>query len=1416
MPQLADQLEFVLETHRNHFLFSDYYLDHRVRERTEWKAADARATFEEIAGLWQQFTPQSDNEAQTEYAWIRPVLEALGHTFNVQVSVRTPLGTKTPDYVFYPDETTRDAARALREAKGILDEQDLRDALAVGDAKAWDRPLDQPIRLRKSGRLPKSEVPTTSENPSFQIDFYIRHTGRPWGVLTNGRRWRLYHRDTSKKLDVYYEVDLPALIEQGDVEAFKYFYLFFRREAFSGDPPWLELVLEESRVYEQGVSEGLKEQVYEALRFLAQGFLDFPGNGPSINSGRGPSTSSGRGLEPTPDTLKAIYDNSLIVLYRLLFILYAESRGLLPVDENPAYARRYSLRALKERVARELDQGAPAVPSMDTLWHPLRQLWHVLNTGNPDLGVPAYNGGLFDPERHPFLERYRVGDLHLRQAIDLLARTVDPATGRREFVDYRDLEIRHLGSIYEGLLEYQLRYAEEPLAVRKERGREVYVQTSEVSETSEVSPPAIQAGQVYLVTDKGERKATGSYYTPDYIVQYIVEHAVGPVLNELKDQHTDEDGNIRDEAALVQAILGVNVLDPAMGSGHFLVATTDFIARYLVGLGLGSVDGMVEEGELAYWRRRVAQTCIYGADVNPLAVELAKLSLWLATVARDKPLSFLDHHLRCGNSLIGARVGELLLDGAPKRSRYRERKEREAREAGQLSMLDDSAFVASMRTATGFMDQIEALESETLEDVQEAERIYLDVVRDVTRKYRALADVWTARHFGLELDDTVWSALAQHVLRAGFEVPQYAEIIEQARDIAGELRFFNWELEFPEVFFDEHGRLLADESGFDAVIGNPPYGASLSESETSYLFTNFSLQRYQLDTYFLFIERGLELLHRSGFWGMIIPNTWLLNLFSDRIREYVFNKTTVSDIVHYRHPIFLEATVDTEVTILKKEQPTDAHQATIHIVEKDNTATEYHILQRRWQESGGKPVNILERSELVSIADKLRTYPVLDSLCVITQGCKPFQEGKGDPPQTRQIVDDKHFVSETPQDSTFRPLLRGSRIQQYQIDWNDDYWISFGDWLAEPRYSANYDAPAKIVIRQTGDSLIATLDRGQFIVRDNLYTIVPRDNNIDLRYVLTLLNSSLLNWFYQTIINPEEGEALAQVKRGHLAQSPVCEIEFTTPADTRAALLEKGKHLYGICMDKRDQDCVTGFVEHQLAKEPECADVVHDLLAFLAERMIELHKQRQRLEQAADPFKYLNRGVLFVKFPNALAEEIKYGQLVQTSEVSETSEVYDLGAAHHDIDGLRLVPAGNEWELQIQLKKRDPNDDWQSWQYADDGNTIAREWVPAYRLPLSPEKARYYRHAFQVLAQFANAKSFPGGYTRTTMKKLQLTRVPAFDRDADLMPLVELNEELAGVRDHITHTDNLIDQIVYRLYGLTEEEIAVVEGRSDR
>ena len=730
------QLALPLETHRNHYLFSDHFLNQVLPGQHVWREseAEARQALDAIAELYSRLEDALPhyNEAALEQEWIRPILDVLGHVYHVQPSLAGAAGT--PDYVFFADEPAKQAAARVWGTPAFWET-----ALAVGDAKRWDRPLDK----RLVNGAPDA---FTNANPCFQINYYLQRTGRTWGVLSNGRRWRLYYRETSSQLDIFYEVDLAQLIEQDDrsaersrrsLAAFRYFYLFFRAAAFHLDADgrcWLDEVLDQSAAYAVHVGDELKGRVYEALRLLAQGFLDYPTN---------QVFSAKPGLCPDPTTdLSPVHDGCLILLYRLLFLLYAESRGLLPLD-NPSYGGQYSLKAIKEDIAHKMDTGVVYLAKKATLWDDLRTLFDIICNGQEALGVPAFDGRLFDPARYPFLEERTIGDKYLAQAIDLLARAeAGPGQGL-SFVDYRDLSIRHLGSIYEGLLEYRLAYATEEMAVvrRDKRGKK-----EEIVPASEAEKPGfaektrflerIPAGQVYLVTDRGERKATGSYYTPDYIVKYIVEQTLGPLADsqaeavekEIAALKAKNKGGARrmqaykDELSRLQnsfadRILDLNTLDPAMGSGHFLVEATNYLARRIVEAGvvtkalangstepvLSGAEGLTgagdEESELSYWRRRVVERCIYGVDLNPLAVELAKLSLWLATVARGKPLSFLDHHLRCGNSLIGARVADLQALPVRKKRRLKARKASEVSETSevsQLAMWDESAFTQDM------------------------------------------------------------------------------------------------------------------------------------------------------------------------------------------------------------------------------------------------------------------------------------------------------------------------------------------------------------------------------------------------------------------------------------------------------------------------------------------------------------------------------------------------------------------------------------------------------------------------------------------------------------------------------------------------------------------------------------------------
>ncbi len=877
------QLELGGQPYQSHGLFSDHYLG-VLGANPDWQArrAAAEPARQAVRAIFAGYQP-SANEAQTENDLIRPVLLALGHLFEVQAPLKTPEGTKTPDYVFYRNEA------ALNANKGhVLTDALLRQgAYAVGDAKYWDRNLDQ--TAKGSGDA------LSNKNPTYQIYYYMLHSGLDWGILTNGHQWRLYHRSSAHKLDQYYQVDLPALLALDDADAWLYFWAFFSREAFMPGPLSAATILQESADYAQAVSADLKRQVYEALRHLAQGFLDYPSNH----------------LAPEPGTLKEIYDASLILLYRILFILYAEDRGLLPIWESVDYRESYSLRGIKLQVARALDGGRKLLATSAKLWPDLQALFHIINAGSPPLKVTTYNGGLFDPAKHPFLERYEVGDAHLQQAIDMLAR-VDG-----QLVDYRDLSERHLGSIYEGLLEYHLvPIAPEAAATRAWDG----------------------AWQVALENDRGERHSTGSYYTPDFVVKYITDRALGPVLRE-------RTAGLDDDAAIAQAVLAVNVADPAMGSGHFLVEATEYIARFLVERGVRVPSGLAaeDEPELTAWKRRVVHSCIYGVDLNPLAVELAKLSLWLATVAKDRPLSFLDHHLRCGNSLVGSWIAELgpaadAPAGQAKAATGRSKKPVPAQSAEgevQLSMLGNAAFTQALGSAVDAMWTIEDMPGETVAQVKSQEQIYGQLREELNRHYGRLADVMTAERLGglhLKLDAAQWRLFVDFVAGRSLAVlPQFQEWLAQAEQLDAQDRFFHWELEFPEVWFDRDGRSKGAAAGFDAVIGNPPY--IRQEQLTPFkpyfgqVFSEVAAGTADLSVYF--IGQGMRLLRQDGLLCYITSRSWLNARYATALRAYLRTQVTVAEVIDLGDAqIFADAReARPSILTLQRAEPATEHTA---------------------------------------------------------------------------------------------------------------------------------------------------------------------------------------------------------------------------------------------------------------------------------------------------------------------------------------------------------------------------------------------------------------------------------------------------------------------------------------------------------
>jgi hypothetical protein len=777
--QALSQLRLALGPFQNRKLFADHFLGERLVEWPEFRDLDATGLLHDLTAIWEAERGglAIANEAQTEARFIQPVLERLGFAYTVQAGLQVGGGRRQPDYALFLDDKTR--ARADLAGGNAR----YRDAVAVADAKRFDRPLDGG---RRGGQ---------PDDPVAQIINYLAITRCRWGILTNGRHWRLYAAEGDLVEAASFEIDLVALIEHADPDAFRYFAAFFSTAAFSPDQEgrsFLDRALAESGASAVQVGRTLEAQIFAAVPLIALGLV---GHG-----------------QRTPEALSDAFDNSLVLLYRLLFCLHAEARGLLPV-ENPHYFE-YSVRRQRERLASDRDRGRVFASRSDDLYNDLRALFRMIDTGEPALGVSEYDGGLFSARRHPYFENRSVPDALLAPALDRLYR-IDG-----EAVDYRDLSIRHLGTIYERLLEYRL----EDLG--GDRG-------------------------LRLAAGDG-RHRSGSYFTPDFIVDHIVQRTLDPVLSALSDRVASQ--GLRGEDAL-EALLSVRVCDPAMGSGHFIVSAAAWIAQSVA--TDPSYDGALSLIEI---QRLVAERCVYGVDLNPMAVELSRLSLWLATVRQGEPLAFL-HNLRCGNSLVDASLDELLGGGVTVFA------DRLARDADEI--LGRVAAIAARPSHTG-------------DDVHEKEAMALavDALREPLEKLAS---------------ETI---PAQLVAEAG---PP-----------------FHWDLEFPEVFLGPDGR-PRDDGGFDAIVGNPPYVRiqDLGRLLADYARSRYSTARGSFDSYIPFIERGVELLAPEGRLGFIVPNKFLKLAYGAGLRAMLSGDRLVEEIIDFGDAqIFDRATNYTAVLLL--------------------------------------------------------------------------------------------------------------------------------------------------------------------------------------------------------------------------------------------------------------------------------------------------------------------------------------------------------------------------------------------------------------------------------------------------------------------------------------------------------------------
>ena len=753
----------------NNGLFAKYHLEHNVPDRPDWATHGERASsIRDLRG--------------------QRLIEALGFT-----AMTGPGGS----LILTATDGESDAPRAVAV---LLDESEHFDAkspryqltpIAFALAVAQRRELPWVIGLRKD-----------------HIRLYPGKDGI--GVGQKGQ------------VETFFEIDLAAV---DDAQA-AFLTLVFSAAALARGGTTDEL-LRQSANYATGLGTRLRQRIYEDVV-------------PPISKAVAERLPS-LGLAIDADGLQMAYKLTLRILFRVLFQAYAEDRGLLPYERNEGYTSN----SLKRGAQRNLGVPASDFGDSASIWLDLVQVWNAIDQGNKQWQVPAYNGGLFaaDPARSDeggLLARLSLPDSVLGPALQHLMVDLTPE-GTPGLVDFRALSVREFGTIYEGLLESSLSMADADLTTDR-NGAWVPAIKGDIIEAAK--------GSFYFHGASGERKATGSYFTPKFIVDHLIERSIVPALT----MHLDAIAAKQNKGKQVtrQEFFDFRVADLAMGSGHFLVAAVDKIEALMrtfltehdvpdVRDELLKIAGVArhalgddevaksEVEEIGLLRRQVARRCIYGLDINPLAVELARLAIWIHTFVPGLPMSNLDHGLVCANSLTGIGTIDEAIDslvGAP-----------EGRGAKRAAAASDGGFdldVEAVRLESGHQLMVRRAVTDYLEqslplladvaNASEASKTEVQEAAALLAKAKVAAEP-ASRIFDAAVAKRIgeWSVSItkeEHVTR----------LVETAEptDLVADLNPAHMPVLFPEVF-------VRDTPGFDVLLGNPPWEEVMVEEPKFWL-----------------------------------------------------------------------------------------------------------------------------------------------------------------------------------------------------------------------------------------------------------------------------------------------------------------------------------------------------------------------------------------------------------------------------------------------------------------------------------------------------------------------------------------------------------------------------------------------------
>ena len=727
-----------------------------------------------------------------------------------------------------------------------------------------------------------------------------------WSILTNGKKWRLYTNKISASSTNYFEITLEPKRDS----VLQYLVTIFGASAFEekNGRANIDVFFDEGKNYATELEENLSEKITSTdgiFLHIIKGVLDHDMK--RIFSA---------------EELEEAKKDSLKIMYRIWFLAYAEARDLLPIKDDKYQP--ISLQSIRNHL-----DSYDSVPDGTSCWKSLLKLFQGIKKGNVEHNLPQYNGNLF---KNSSIDQISIKNKFIVHALHELLESDGQA------IDYANLGVRHLGNIFENLMEFGVKQAEKDIMLLVDKNGVKEVATKQQSSYS------YKKNDLYLASKRGiaEKKITASYYTPDKIVEFLVERGLRPILDEREALINDDlkgykknksDKNLQ---ICMNRLLDIQVLDPAMGSGHFLVEALNKITAWATRILkthpshplLDEIESdreyviaeqkrkkiTINENQLTHdvlLKRKIMKRCIFGVDLNPMAVELTKLSLWLDSFAIGVPLTYMDHHIKLGDSTIG-----MFLDDLKNK---------------EMHTLDDwSPGTKSNETICDVISNSDI----TVEQIRHSEDKYNEHIKSLEPTKRVLDALTTSKITPSILPK---KSKNEFIHKFGKSSKNEPKEFTDARDLINKLeekhQFFHWELEMMDAFTDSR-------SGFDVIIGNPPWEKMKPNNDeffTPYdptfkslkpntkkkqrmekLLQNLDIkkeyERYRTqineknafctihklqgvgdkDLWMLIFERALNLVAKNGIISMVVPSQILTNIGAGEMRKQILEKDILS------------------------------------------------------------------------------------------------------------------------------------------------------------------------------------------------------------------------------------------------------------------------------------------------------------------------------------------------------------------------------------------------------------------------------------------------------------------------------------------------------------------------------------------